>query len=219
MIGALIAKYKINHAFDALNRRDFEAFLSDWRDDCTFIYPGNLPVSGKFEGKEEIAKWFRNFLDQFPKLTFTVKNLCVDNVFDFIGTNTVAAHWDINYTNRDGKEIQNSGVTVIKIKFGKAELVTDYIFDTDEKFKAAWSVTEKSSPTVSQEIESVETVLEKNIPDTPTDDTSKLIGNTGTLVFHSSGCKYSKSKKCTAVFSTREEAIQKGYKSCGTCKP
>ena len=38
MIGALIAKYKIHHAFDALNRRDFEVFLSDWREDCTFIY-------------------------------------------------------------------------------------------------------------------------------------------------------------------------------------
>lgn len=210
MIGALIAKYKVNHAFDALNRRDFEAFLSDWRNDCTFIYPGNLPVSGKFEGKDAIAKWFKNFLDQFPKLTFTVKNLCVDNVFDFIGTNTVAAHWNLNYTNREGKEIQNSGVTVIKIKFGKAELVTDYIFDTDERFKAAWGFTET---------ESVETVVEKNIPDTATDDTSKLIGHTGTLVFHSPDCQYSKSEKCTAVFSTREEAIQKGYKACGTCKP
>ena len=94
MIGALIAKYKINHAYDALNRRDFEAFLSDWRDDCTFVYPGDLPVSGKFEGKDAIAKWFKNFLEQFPKLTFTVKNLCVDNVFDFVGTNTVAAHWE-----------------------------------------------------------------------------------------------------------------------------
>ena len=210
MIGALIAKYKVSHAFDALNHRDFEAFLSDWRDDCTFIYPGNLPVSGKFEGKDAIAKWFKNFLDQFPKLTFTVKNLCVDNVFDFIGTNTVAAHWDLNLTNKDGKDVQNSGVTVIKIKFGKAETVIDYIFDTDEKFKTAWSVTET---------EAVETVVEKNIPDTPTDDTSKLIGNAGTLVFHSPDCQYSKSEKCTAVFSTREEAIQKGYKSCGTCKP
>lgn len=140
MIGALIAKYKINHAFDALNRRDFEAFLSDWRDDCTFIYPGNLPASGKFEGKDAIAKWFKNFLNQFPGLTFTVKNLCVDNVFDFVGTNTVAAHWDINLKNKDGKEVQNSGVTVIHIKFGKADYVKDYIFDTDEKFKTAWGV-------------------------------------------------------------------------------
>jgi len=210
MIGALIAKYKINHALDALNRRDFEAFLSDWRDDCTFIYPGNLPVSGKFEGKDAIAKWFKNFLDQFPQLTFTVKNLCVDNVFDFVGTNTVAAHWDINYTNKDGKEIQNSGVTVIKIKFGKAEFVTDYIFDTDEKFKTAWGVTET---------ESAEIGVEENISDAPTDDTSKLTGNTDTLVFHNYDCRYSKSKKCTAVFSNREEAVQEGYKACGTCNP
>ena len=205
MIGALIAKYKINHAYDALNRRDFEAFLSDWRDDCTFVYPGNLPVSGKFEGKDAIAKWFKNFLDQFPQLTFTVKNLCIDNVFDFVGTNTVAAHWDIDYTNKDGKKIQNSGVSIIKIKFGKAELVTDYYFDTGDKFRTAWSVTET---------ESVESEVEENIP-----DTSKLIGNTGTLVFHSPDCQYSKSEKCTAIFSTREEAIQKGFKACGTCKP
>ena len=205
MIGALIAKYKINHAYDALNRRDFEAFLSDWRDDCTFVYPGNLPVSGKFEGKDAIAKWFKNFLDQFPQLTFTVKNLCIDNVFDFVGTNTVAAHWDIDYTNKDGKKIQNSGVSIIKIKFGKAELVTDYYFDTGDKFRTAWSVTKT---------ESVETVVEENIT-----DASKLIGNTGTLVFHSPDCQYSKSEKCTAVFNNKEEAIEKGYKPCGTCKP
>ncbi len=210
MIGAIIAKQKISSAFDALNRRDFSAFLAAWRDDCTFIYPGDLPVSGKMEGKAAIEKWFRNFLDQFPKIKFTVKSVCVDNIFDMLGTNTVAAHWDIDYTNEDGKEIENSGVSIIKIKFGKAELVTDYYFDTGDKFRTAWGVTET---------ESVETVLEKNIPDTPTDDTSKLIGNTGTLVFHSSDCQYSKSEKCTAVFSTREEAIQKGFKACGTCKP
>ncbi|MCK5101013.1 MAG: hypothetical protein KAR45_23080 [Desulfobacteraceae bacterium] len=57
------------------------------------------------------------------------------------------------------------------------------------------------------------------ISDTPTDDTIKLIGNTGTLVFHSPGCKYSKSKKCATLFNTREEVIQEGYKPCGTCKP
>jgi methylphosphotriester-DNA--protein-cysteine methyltransferase len=80
------------------------------------------------------------------------------------------------------------------------------------KLKAAWGwgVTET---------ESVETVVEENIQNTPTNDTSKLIGNTGTLVFHSSGCRYSKSKKCTVVFSTKEEAIKEGYKACGTCKP
>jgi len=68
MIGSLIAKQKIASGYDALNNRDVEAFLAAWRDDCTFIYPGNLPVSGKMEGKSAIEKWFKNFFDQFPKI-------------------------------------------------------------------------------------------------------------------------------------------------------
>jgi len=122
-----------------------------------------------------------------------------------MGTNTIAAHWDSEYTNKEGKEFQNSGVSIIKIKFGKAECVKDYYFDTGDKFKTAWGITEP---------ESAEAVVEENIL-----DASKLIGNTGSLVFHSSGCKFSKSKKCTAVFNNREQAIQEGYKPCGICKP
>jgi ketosteroid isomerase-like protein len=140
MIGALIAKKKVSSAFDALNRRDFSAFLSAWRDDCVFIYPGDISVSGKMEGKASIENWFQNFMDQFPKIKFTLKNICVENIFDFVGTNVVMAHWDVDLTNRDGKEIQNSGVTVINIKLGKASLVIDYILDTGDKFKTAWGV-------------------------------------------------------------------------------
>ena len=140
MIGAFIAKKKISSAFDALNRRDFSAFLSAWRDDCVFIYPGDISASGKMEGKTSIENWFQNFMDQFPKIKFTIKNICVENIFDFVGTNVVTAHWDVSLTNRDGKEIQNSGITIINIKFGKAGLVIDYLFDTGEKFKTAWGV-------------------------------------------------------------------------------
>jgi ketosteroid isomerase-like protein len=141
MIGAFIAKKKVASAFDALNRRDFSAFLSAWRDDCVFIYPGDISVSGKMEGKASIENWFQNFMDQFPKIKLTLKNICVENIFDFVGTNVVTAHWDVNLTNRNGKEIQNSGITIIKVKFGKALSVIDYIFDTGDKFKTARGVT------------------------------------------------------------------------------
>ncbi|WP_299983723.1 hypothetical protein [Desulfobacula sp.] len=57
------------------------------------------------------------------------------------------------------------------------------------------------------------------ITDKPTDDIPNLLGNTGSHVFHSLDCQYSKSKKCTAVFNTREEALLEGYKPCGICKP
>jgi len=140
MIGAMIAKYKVSSAFNALNNRDFETFLSAWRDDCVFNYPGKIPMSGTIERKEAISEWFQGFLDQFPKIEFSLKNLCVDNIFDFIGTNTVAAHWVLKLTNKENVNLQNSGVTVIKIKFGKAEEVTDYFFDTDEKLKIGWGI-------------------------------------------------------------------------------
>ena len=140
MIGALIAKMKIKSAFEALNQRDFPKFSAGWRDDCVFIYPGDVKMSGRHEGKAEIEKWFKKFLDQFPKIHFTLKNICVDNILDFVGTNTVAVHWDIDLTNRDGKEIQNSGVTVINIKFGKALHVKDFFFDSNEGLKKAWGV-------------------------------------------------------------------------------
>ena len=138
MIGAIIAKKKIMGAFDALNRKDISAFLSDWKDDSVFIYPGHVSVSGRFEGKTNIEKWFRNFLDHFSKIKFTVKSVAVKNLFDFIGTNVVIANWDIDLTTSDGNEINNSGVTVINLKMGKAFLVQDYIFDTGEKHRKAW---------------------------------------------------------------------------------
>lgn len=139
MIGALIAKSKVRSAFAALNRRDLPAFLSGWAVDATFFYPGNVSASGKMEGKKTIQEWFRKYLDQFPKLNFTLKSVSVQNIFAFGGTNVVTVEWDLNLTNREGKDFQNSGVTVINVKKGKVVLVCDFIFDT-EMLKKAWGV-------------------------------------------------------------------------------
>jgi ketosteroid isomerase-like protein len=130
MIGAIIVKSKVTSAFASLNRRDLPAFLSDWGEDATFIYPGNISVSGKMEGKKAIEGWFRKYLEQFPTLNFTLKNVCVQNIFAFGGTNVVAVEWDINLTNREGRDFQNSGVTIINVRKGRVILVRDYIFDT-----------------------------------------------------------------------------------------
>ncbi|RLC17109.1 MAG: hypothetical protein DRH93_17980 [Deltaproteobacteria bacterium] len=71
----------------------------------------------------------------------------------------------------------------------------------------------------SVETKITQTQPEDNITDNVIEDTPKLSGNTSTYVFHSPDCKFSKSKKCTSFFNTREEAIQEGYKPCGICKP
>jgi hypothetical protein len=44
-------------------------------------------------------------------------------------------------------------------------------------------------------------------------------GNTSSKSFHAPGCTYFSCSNCTAVFQTREAAIQAGYHPCGRCKP
>ena len=139
MIGALIARKAIAGAFEALNRHDLPKFMSAWRDDGVFIYPGEISASGTFEGKSAVEGWFRNFFEQFPKIQFDVQDICVRNIFDLTGNNVVAVHWNIQLTNREGRVGQNSGVTVISIESGKVFHVKDFIFDLGENFRRNWS--------------------------------------------------------------------------------
>ena len=138
MIGVLVEKRKIRDGFNHLNEGDVKALLSRWADDATLSYPGNMPaVSGVFTGKKTIEEWFTRFFEVFPKRIFTVKSVSVENIFDFIGTNTVTAEWDVIVTDRQSKEFKNRGVTVIKSVNGSATSVSDYYFDIDA-LREAW---------------------------------------------------------------------------------
>ncbi len=130
MIGAVIAKRLAGSGFDALNRHDLAKFMAAWAEDATFIYPGNISMSGETKGKEAVQAWFAKMMEQFPKIDFTVKEVFVSNIFALGATNNIAVEWDIALTNREGKELQNSGVTTIRIKGGKAVAIRDYLFNT-----------------------------------------------------------------------------------------
>ena len=137
MIGAVIAKRLAGSGFDALNRHDLTKFMAAWAEDATFTYPGNVSMSGETKGKKAIKAWFAKMMKQFPKINFTVKEVFVSNIFALGATNNIAVEWDVALTNREGKEIQNSGVTTMRIKGGKAVAVRDYLFNTDLQ-KEAW---------------------------------------------------------------------------------
>ncbi len=137
MIGTLMAKSKIRSGFNNLNQHRIDEFLKNWASDATFIYPGKLSVSGERKGKKAIEEWFKKFMEQFPQINFTIKHICVQNTFDMVGTNYVTVEWDIRVKNKDGKDLENSGITALNLKMGKAVMVRDYIFDT-EKLKVGW---------------------------------------------------------------------------------
>jgi len=140
MIGVYIAKKKVISAVAAMNRHDYKAVIADWSKNCVFVYPGNVPASGRIEGITEIEKWFKVFFEQFPGIEFTIKNICCENIFDFTGSNVLAMHWEIVLTNRDGNKFHNYGITLIIIKFGKVIYVQDFISDTGDVFRASWNL-------------------------------------------------------------------------------
>ncbi len=137
MIGAIIAKKKMRSAFANLNRRDLPAFLANVAEDSTYVVPGNISVSGTIKGKKNIEEWWKKFMEQFPKANFTLKNVFVQNIFAFSGTNVAAAEWDVVLTNREGADFQENGITVVNIKKGKIVLASVYKLDT-EVMRKAW---------------------------------------------------------------------------------
>jgi hypothetical protein len=47
----------------------------------------------------------------------------------------------------------------------------------------------------------------------------ELRGNVRSRVFHQSSCRYYGCANCTARFATVKEAVGKGYRACGVCRP
>ena len=72
------------------------------------------------------------------QLRVTPRAVCVESVFDMLGSNVVAVNWDEETKNKEGHESRFNGVTVITVKLGKAVLAQEYIFATDEALRKAW---------------------------------------------------------------------------------
>ncbi len=139
MIGALIAKKETGKAFRCMNNHDLPGLMSYFRDDCTFIYPGEIWASGTFTGKEAVKDWFTKFFEQYPKIRFDIKQISAYKSFALTGTNVITVHWELYLTNKAGREGQNWGVNVITLVKGKIVHEKTFVFDLGENYKLNWS--------------------------------------------------------------------------------
>ncbi|MFO7893921.1 MAG: nuclear transport factor 2 family protein [Longimicrobiales bacterium] len=139
MIGAWIARRKLQGALRTLEAHDLDGFTRNLDDDAVFIYPGDIDgVSGAHEGRDAIRRFFSRWLDQFPTVRFTVHNLMLARPFDLAGTNTAALEMTIDVTNRHGDDVTAELVTVIQLRRGRAVRVQDYVFETGDVVRRAW---------------------------------------------------------------------------------
>jgi ketosteroid isomerase-like protein len=144
MIGAVLAKRATRSAFATLNQKDLDGVMRAWADDGVFEFPGRLPVSGKYEGKQAIESFFRTWFDKMATIRFSVKHVAVERIFALGATNAVTAEWDVVETDQQGRTYHVSGVTVLQARGGKLVRVRDYIFDL-APLEEAWGTVETTS--------------------------------------------------------------------------
>jgi ketosteroid isomerase-like protein len=105
--------------------------MATFSEDATYTFPGSISISGETKGKKAIEAVYTKMMEHYPKMHFTVKDVFVSNVLAMGATNNIAVEYDLSYTNREGKELHNSGVSIIRVKGGKAVAVKEYVFNTD----------------------------------------------------------------------------------------
>ena len=130
MIGSIIAKKEARASYDVVNEGDINAMLEGWADDAVFHYAGDAAASGEIRGKEAIEAHFSKFFEQFPKRKYTVKNVFMQRLFSFSGTNEIAVEWDLELSDKAGNHYANSGCSVIIVRKEKVVELRDYFKQT-----------------------------------------------------------------------------------------
>jgi ketosteroid isomerase-like protein len=131
MIGALILKLALRGAMNDLNQRRKDKIVASYADDALIKYPGRMSVSGIRKGKAAVQEFFDRYFDQFPKENCVLKESYIKNILALGPSNTIAIRWEKTITNKAGQVFENSGVTVMKVRWGKVVEMLEFYYDVE----------------------------------------------------------------------------------------
>ena len=119
----LIVKKTVSNNFKALSKGNFQALLDTVSDNVEHHFLGDSSIGGYRKGKEKLQQWFERVFRLFPSLLFDVKNIIVTGM----PWNTVAVvEWSAGVTPLKGDPYINTGVHIIRLKWGKAVKISAY---------------------------------------------------------------------------------------------
>ncbi|MCL5257479.1 MAG: nuclear transport factor 2 family protein [Chloroflexi bacterium] len=110
-------------AFEAINRRDFDAFVDLVHEDASFEFPGTSLLAGAHQGEKGIRRFLKRMTIAVPDLQFTVVNTLATG-------SLVALEWTNRGTTLKGAPYENRGVTIIEFSGDKIKRLRDYL-DTE----------------------------------------------------------------------------------------
>ena len=128
-IASWIVKKKISSAYAMMNQDDYnvDALMAGFAEDAIWDAASDFSVGGSIRGRKAIAEWFHQWKKEFPKRRVVVKNICMKGTCMPSPSNMVMVDWTCREVDKQGKEFQYDGVSVITIRNRKIVHQSEYI--------------------------------------------------------------------------------------------
>ncbi|NUR59091.1 MAG: SnoaL-like domain-containing protein [Catenulispora sp.] len=108
---------------EAVRDGDAEVIFDSFAEDATWLYPGNLPISGLWESRDAIIN---DFLGGMGRYLDTSAPIVIELVNAFADGEQVLAEWTSKATAANGTAYDNRCAGVFTVKDGKITSVVEY---------------------------------------------------------------------------------------------
>ena len=120
----MIIKRRVSSIFERLNKGDYEYTLSGAGTTIEHRFAGEHSLGGRRTSTTTIRYWFERLFRLFPNLHFETHSIAASGgPWD----TTVVVEWTDRATPADGNDYVNSGVHVIRIRWGKVVSIHAYL--------------------------------------------------------------------------------------------
>jgi ketosteroid isomerase-like protein len=119
-----IVKKRINSVFERLNEGDYDHALSDIGTTIEHRFAGEHCLGGTRTSVTAMRQWFGRLFRLFPNLQFEMHSIAVSGA---PWHTVVVAEWTDRASPADGQAYVNSGVHVIRMRWGKVVSIHAYL--------------------------------------------------------------------------------------------
>jgi ketosteroid isomerase-like protein len=127
--GGDVFEQRVQRNMEAFGRRDLAAVMRWWADDGILELAGHTPISGRYEGKDAIAGFFRSVFERYASARLTVRHVAFTNPVALTYRNTVYVESELEATSADGVTIHDERIAVFEYRRGKVVSMREWAFD------------------------------------------------------------------------------------------
>jgi ketosteroid isomerase-like protein len=129
MIGALLMRTAIPKSFENQSRMDLPAMSRTWSEDVVLEVSGPSALSGRYEGKAEVERFFRDDWAHLASSHIEAKRVALVHPYAVGLSNVVMVEFVADVVSTDGVEGRVEGVSVVEVRRGKTVTIRSHYFD------------------------------------------------------------------------------------------